>query len=108
MRWHKSVLNSMFGKAALAAAALGGFLFLGGASSAQAAQEYVYHRPVERDHFDRYYEGREYRSIPEHWRYEHWRHERYERERQERERERQRQREYVRGWYDRFGCFHRY
>ena len=101
MRWHKSVLNSVFGKAALAAAALGGFLFFGGVSSAQAAQEYVYHRPVERDHFDRYDEGREYRSIPEHWR-----HERYERERHERERERQR--EYVRGWYDRFGCFHRY
>jgi hypothetical protein len=104
MQRHKSVLKSIFGKAALAATALGGFMFFGGASSAQAAQEYVYHRPVEREHFERYDEGREYRSIPEHWRYEHWRHERYERERHERER----QREYVRGWYDRFGCFHRY
>ena len=48
MQWHKSVLKSIVGKAALAAAALGGFMFFGGASSAQAAPVYVYHRPVAR------------------------------------------------------------
>jgi hypothetical protein len=84
MQWHKSVLKSVFGKAALAAAALGGFLFFGGASSAQAAEVVVYHRPVVR-----YYVGPSYyHPIPEHWRYEH--------------------RVYARGWYDRFGCWHRY
>jgi hypothetical protein len=78
MQWHKSVLKSVFGKAALAAAALGGFMFFGGASSAQAAPVYVYHRPVVVVH--RGY----YAPVP------YWRH------------------EYVRGWYDRFGCWHRY
>jgi hypothetical protein len=82
MQWHKSVLKSVFGKAALAAAlaaaALGGFLFFGGASSAQAAPVYVYHRAVVVAH--RGY----YAPVP------YWRH------------------EYVRGWYDRFGCWHRY
>ncbi len=97
MQWHQSGLKATFGKAVLSAAVLGGFIFLGGASSAQAAQDDDYHRPVER-----YYEGRDhYRPEPEHWR-----HERYER--YERHERREREREYERGWYDRFGCFHRY
>jgi hypothetical protein len=83
MQWHKSVLKSIVGKAALAAAALGGFMFFGGASSAQAAPVYVYHRPVAR-----YYVAPGYRPVPDHWRYEH--------------------RVYARGFYDRFGCWHRY
>jgi len=82
MQWHKSVLKSIFGKAALGAAALGGFMLFGGASSAQAAPVYVYHRPVAR-----YYVGPSYyRPAPSYWRHG----------------------VYVRGWYDRFGCFHRY
>ena len=84
MQWHKSVLNSILGKAALAAAALGGFMFFGGASSAQAAPVYVYHRPVAR-----YYVGRGYYPpVLNPWRYE--------------------RRVYARGWYDRLGCWHRY
>ncbi len=83
MQWHTSVLKSIFGKAALAATALGGFMFFGGASSAQAAPVYVYHRPVAR-----YYVAPAYRPVPDHWRYEH--------------------RVYARGFYDRFGCGHRY
>jgi hypothetical protein len=78
MQWHESVLKSVFGKAALAAAALGGFMFFGGASSAQAAPVYVYHRPVVVVH-------RGYYAPAPYWRHE-----------------------YVRGWYDRFGCWHRY
>lgn len=83
MQWHKSVLKSMFGKAALAVAALAGFIFFGGASSAQAAPAYVYHRPVAR-----VYVAPAYRLVPDHWRYE--------------------RRVYARGFYDRFGCWHRY
>jgi hypothetical protein len=81
MQWHKSVLKSVLGKAALATAALGGFMFFGGASSAQAAPVYVYHRPVVR------FEVRhgDYAPVGHYWRHE-----------------------YVRGWYDRFGCWHRY
>jgi hypothetical protein len=82
MQWHKSVLKSVFGKAALAAAALGGFMFFGGASSAQAAPVYVYHRPVVVVH--RGY----YASVPGYFRY--------------------RNEVVVHGWYDRFGCWHRY
>ncbi|MBV8514926.1 MAG: hypothetical protein JO260_06465 [Acidobacteria bacterium] len=80
MQWHKSVLKAIFGKAALAAVALGGFMFFGGASNTQAAEVYVYHRPVVR-----YYVGPSYYRPAPHWRHE-----------------------YVRGWYDRFGCWHRY
>jgi hypothetical protein len=81
MQWHKSVLKSVFGKAALAAAALGGFMFFGGASSAQARPVYVYSRPVvvHRGYFA---------PAPG---YFHYRHE-----------------VVVRGSYDRFGCWHRY
>ena len=81
MQWHKSVLKSVFGKAALAAAALGGFMFFGGASSAQARPVYVYSRPVVVRHY--------YAPAPAYWGYH--RHE-----------------VFVHGWYDRFGCWHRY
>ncbi len=82
MQWHKSVLKSVFGKAALAATALGGFIFFGGASSAQARPVYVYSRPVVVRHGY-------YAPAPSYWRY-------------------QRHEVYVHGWYDRFGCWHRY
>ncbi|HEY4906660.1 MAG TPA: hypothetical protein VIH74_04365 [Candidatus Acidoferrum sp.] len=82
MQWHKSVLKSVFGKAALAAAALGGFMFFGGASTAQARPVYVYHRPVVVVH--RGY----YAPAPGYFHY--------------------RNEVVVRGWYDRFGCWHRY
>ena len=93
MQWHKSILKSVFGKAALAAVALGGFLFFGGASSAQSAQVYGYPRPAAR--YDNY---RLHEAIERHGYYSpeanYWRHERHEAR--------------ERGWYDRFGCFHRY
>jgi hypothetical protein len=93
MQWHKSVLNSVFGKAALAAAALGGFLFFGGASSTQAAPVRVYARPVVR-----YNNYRVHEAIARHGYYSpaanYWRYERHE--------------AYARGWRDRFGCWHRY
>jgi hypothetical protein len=93
MQWHKSVLKSVFGKAALAAAALGGFMFLGGVSSAQAAPAYVYSRPAVR--YDNY---RAHEAVVRHGYYSpaanYWRYERHE--------------AYVHGWRDRFGCWHRY
>jgi hypothetical protein len=93
MRWDKSVLKSVFSKAALAAAALGGFMFFGGASSAQAAPAYVYSRPAVR--YDNY---RAHEAVVRHGYYSpaanYWRYERHE--------------AYVHGWRDRFGCWHRY
>ena len=93
MQWHKSVLKSVFGKAALAAAALGGALFFGGASSAQAAPVYIHPRPVVR--YDNY---RVHEAIVRHGYYSpaanYWRYQRHE--------------AFVRGYYDRFGCWHRY
>ncbi len=81
MQLHTHVLKSVFGKAALAAVALGGFLFFGGAPSAQAREVVVVRRPViiERP----VYVG------PGYLHYE--RHE-----------------VFVHGWRDRFGCWHRY
>jgi hypothetical protein len=71
-------LKSVFTKAALAAVALGGFLFFGGSPSAQAREVVVVRRPVivERP----FYRGPIY-----------VRHE-----------------VFVHGWRDRFGCWHRY
>jgi hypothetical protein len=93
MQWDMSVLKSLFGKAALAAAALGGFMFFGGASSAQAAPVRVYERPVVR--YDNY---RVHEAVVRHGFYSpaanYWRVERHE--------------AYARGWRDRFGCWHRY
>ncbi|HEY2823870.1 MAG TPA: hypothetical protein VGJ06_22700 [Candidatus Acidoferrum sp.] len=93
MQWDRSVLKSIFGKAALVATALGGFLFFGGASSAQAAPVRVYARPVVR--YDNY---RVHEAVVRHGFYSpaanYWRVERHE--------------AYVHGWRDRFGCWHRY
>jgi hypothetical protein len=79
----KGILKSMFGKAALAAVVLGGALSFVGASNAQAAERvvvgYGYRGPVVR---------RVYVAPAPYIRFEH--------------------RVVVRGWYDRFGCWHRY
>jgi hypothetical protein len=85
MQRHKGLLKSVFGKAALAAIALGGSLLLGGAPSAQAGQVYAYQRPVAR------YEVRHGFHSPaaNYWRY-------------------QRHEVFAHGWRDRFGCWHRY
>jgi hypothetical protein len=92
MQWQKCVLKSIFGKAALAAAVLGGFMLFGGASNTQASS-YLYSRPVVR--YDNY---RVHAAIVRHGYYSpaanYWRYERHE--------------SFVRGWYDRFGCWHRY
>jgi hypothetical protein len=93
MLWNKSALKSVFGKVALAATALGGFLFFGGASSAQARPAYVYARPVVRYDNYRVHEAEVrhgfYSPAANYWRYE-------------------RREAYARGWRDRFGCWHRY
>jgi hypothetical protein len=81
MQLHKHLLKSVFGKAALAAAVLGGFLFFGGAPSAQAREVVVVRRPV--------IVARAGFYGPGYVRYE--RHE-----------------VFVHGWRDRFGCWHRY
>ena len=81
MQLYTHLLKSVFGKAALAAVALGGFLFFGGASSAQAREVVVVRRPVIMER-PAYY-------GPGYLRYE--RHE-----------------VFVHGWRDRFGCWHRY
>jgi hypothetical protein len=90
---NKSVLKSVFSKAALAATALGGFLFFGGASSAQARPVYVYARPVVR--YDNF---RVHEAVVRHGFYSpaanYWRYERHE--------------AFAHGWCDRFGCWHRY
>ena len=94
MQLHPHLIKSVFGKAVLAAAALGGLFFLGGASSAQAREW--------RDHDDRRvvrYDDRRAHEAFEHRRYyspraEYWRHERSE--------------ALEHGWFERFGCWHRY
>jgi hypothetical protein len=85
MQLHKHLLKSVFGKAALAAAALGGFLFFGGAPSAQAREVVVVRRPivVVRPGF---YARPGFYYAPGYVRHE----------------------VIVRGWYDRHGCWHRY
>jgi hypothetical protein len=91
MQLHTHLWKSIFGKTALAAAALGGLFFLGGAPSAKA-NEYP-NRPAIRYDDRRLHEAivnRGYYSP----RAEYWRHERRE--------------AFERGWYDRFGCWHRY
>jgi hypothetical protein len=85
MQLHKHLLKSLFGKAALAAAALAGFLFLGGAPSAQAREVVVVRRAVARPvvvvHRGFYAPRPFYYGRPV---------------------------VVVHGWYDRFGCWHRY
>jgi hypothetical protein len=87
MRMHTHLWKSVLGKAALATVALGGFLFFGGAPSAQAN---------DRDRDDYRHEER-YENLRRHEAYEHryWQHERRE--------------AFEHGWWrDRYGCLHRY
>ena len=78
MPLHTHLLKSLFGKAALATAALGGFLLFAGASSVQAADRY----DCNRDHAVRYDEHRVHEAIEHHGYYSreanYWRHERHE------------------------------
>jgi len=87
----KGILKSMFGKAALAAVVLGGALSFAGASNAQAAERvvvrYGYRAPVVRRVYVAprpfvYAAPRPRVYVAPHV--------------------------FVRGWYDRFGVWHRY
>jgi hypothetical protein len=82
------LLKGMFGKAALAAAILGGALFLAGAPNAQANERAV----VRYDNF-RVHEAIVHRGFysprANYWRFE-------------------RREAFARSFYDRFGCWHRY
>jgi hypothetical protein len=93
MQLHTHLIRSIFGKAALAAAALGGFLFFSGAPSAQARDWDDYRRPVVRYDDYRLHEAIEHRGYYSP-RAEYWRHERRE--------------AFEHGWRDRYGCWHRY
>jgi hypothetical protein len=81
------MLKSVLTKAALATAALGGFLFFAGAPGAQAHDRDDFRRPVVRREV---IVERGYFSP----RAEYWRHERRE--------------AFEHGWRDRYGCWHRY
>jgi hypothetical protein len=93
MQLHTHILTSVFGKVALATAALSGFLIFAGAPSAQARDRDDYRRPVAR--YDNF---REREAIERHGYYspraEYRRHERRE--------------AFEHGWRDRYGCWHRY
>jgi len=92
-----NVLKSMFGKAVLATAVLGGALCFAGASNAQADER---DRGRDRDRIVRYDNHRDYKFHEDARRGyygdrdDSWRHERRE--------------AFVRGYYDRFGYWHRY
>ena len=92
-----NVLKSMFGKALLATAVLGGALCFAGAPNAQADER---SRDRDRDRIVRYDDHRGYRVREDvrrgyySDRDDYGRHERRE--------------AFVRGYYDRFGCWHRY
>jgi hypothetical protein len=75
-----NLMRSMFGKAALAAVVLGGALSFAGAPNAQAAERIVRREViVHRDFYGPRFDRRfERRPV------------------------------FVRGYYDRFGCWHRY
>ena len=83
-----NILKSMFGKAAIATAVLGGALCFAGAPNAQANERAV----VRYDNF------RVHRAVVRHGFYspraDYWRVQRRE--------------AFARGYYDRFGCWHRY
>jgi hypothetical protein len=88
-----SVWKSMFGKAVLATVVLGGALCFAGASNAQADER---DHGRDRDRVVRYVRVHEdvirrgfYRAPVDSWRHE-------------------RREAFVRGYYDRFGCWHRY
>jgi hypothetical protein len=76
MRLHRHLGKSRFGKVALAAVALGGFLFSAGAPSAEAHDRDECRRAVRYDH------RRLHEAIEDHGYYSreanHWRHERHE------------------------------
>jgi hypothetical protein len=82
-----NILKSMFGKAVIATAVLGGALCFTGAPSASANERAV----VRYDNF-RVHEAIVHRGFysprANYWRFE--------------------RREAIRGYYDRFGCWHRY
>jgi hypothetical protein len=92
-----NVLKSVFGKALLASAALGGALCFAGAPNAQADER---DRGRDRDRIVRYDDHRDYRVREDvrrgyySPRANYWRIERRE--------------AFARGYYDRFGCWHRY
>jgi len=90
-----NVLKSMFGKAVLATAVLGGALCFVGASSAQADER---DRGRDRDRIVRHDDYRVHEAIVHRGFYSPranaWRVERRE--------------AFARGYYDRFGCWHRY
>jgi len=80
MQLHTHLRKSLFGKAALAAAALGGLLFFAGAPSAQAADRDDCQRriaKIDRKLNDAIEDHGYYSKQAEHWRHE--RHEAYER-----------------------------
>ena len=91
MQLHTHLMKSIFGKTILAAVALGGFLFFGSASNAQARE--FPNRPA-----IRYDDVRLHRAVVERGFYnpraDYWRHERHE--------------AFEHGWRDRYGCWHRY
>ena len=76
MRMHTHLLKSLFGKAALATAALGGFFLFAAAPNAQASDRYDCDRAI------RYSDYRLHEAIERHGYYSreanHWRHERHE------------------------------
>ncbi len=84
-----NILKSMFGKAAIATAVLGGALLFAGAPNAQANERA---RIVRYDNF-RVHEAVVHRGFYSP-RANYWRIERRE--------------AFARGYYDRFGCWHRY
>jgi hypothetical protein len=89
------VLKSMFGKAVLATVVLGGALCFAGASNAQADER---DHGRDRDRVVRYDDYRVHEDVIRRGFYrapaDSWRHERRE--------------AFARGYYDRFGCWHRY
>jgi hypothetical protein len=98
-------LKSRFAKAALAAAALGGFLFFVGAPGAAARDHDDYRRPAARYDDSRLREAREdhgfYSPQANYWRHE--RHEALEHGWRDERRE-----AFEHGWRDRYGYWHRY
>ena len=90
-----SVLKSMFGKAVLATVVLGGALCFAGGSNAQADER---DHGRDRDRVVRYDDYRVHEDVIRRGFYspraDSWRHERRE--------------AFARGYYDRFGCWHRY
>jgi hypothetical protein len=94
MQLHKRLINSMFGKAVLAATALGGFLFFTGAPAAQArVYAYCAPRPIVR--YDNYRFHRPYVYGGFYGPQANYR--RFERHEV-----------YAHPWRDRFGVYHRY